>query len=129
MFDQNMADKVRQGFQLETAMSQSALAAPAFVTAALEKSIVDSLLVNDELLVMERRPVAPGDPLCGQTVGDVMTAHGVGIVEHRSAGGIARLMPPPATRLSRGDEVILQGSYAALRALREKAAQPAGAQG
>ena len=38
-------------------------------------------------------------------------------------------MPPPATRLDNTDGVILLGSYAAFRALREKAVQPAGVQG
>ncbi|MEW6250338.1 MAG: NAD(P)-binding protein, partial [Planctomycetota bacterium] len=40
MFDQNMADKICAGFGIQTAMSQSALSAPAFVLAALGDEIV-----------------------------------------------------------------------------------------
>ena len=54
MFDQNMADKIRDGFNIYTAMSQSAISAPAFATAALDRAIVNSFMVNDALIVMQR---------------------------------------------------------------------------
>lgn len=51
LFDQNLADKARDGFNITTVMSQSAISAPTFVVAAVEESIVSSMVINDELLV------------------------------------------------------------------------------
>lgn len=120
MFDQNMADKIKTGFNLQVAMSQSALSAPAFVLAAIEASIVSSQVIDDQLVVMERWTVAAGGPLSGKTVGEVMAAHGVALVERRPAGGSARLFPPPAMRLEAGDELLVQGPFEVLTLLRSK---------
>jgi uncharacterized protein with PhoU and TrkA domain len=120
MFDQNMADKVHQGFNIELAMSQSAISAPAFVMAAVEENLINCLVIDDELVVMQRWFVRPGQPLCGKTVGTVTTEYGVGIVERRPRGGTPRLMPPPHTLLEDGDELLVQGTYAVLTQLRER---------
>ena len=117
MFDQNMADKIRAGFSIQTAMSQSALSAPAFVVAGLGASIEGSVSVGDELLVMQRWSVKAGDRLCGKTVAEVMAACGVNIVEYRPAAGEKQLIPPPDTRLNASDEVLVQGTIARLNAL------------
>jgi len=117
MFDQNMADKIRAGFNIQTAMSQSALSAPAFVTAALEGAIVSSLLVNDELVLTQRWQVGDDSPLCGQTVGAVMSRYGVGITDRRPRDGQPRILPPPDTQLAAGDELLLQGTLLALEGL------------
>ena len=118
MFDQNMADKIREGFNMQVAMSQSAISAPAFALASVEESIVSSLVLEDELLVVQRFCVAPGSGLAGKTVAQVMTEFGVGVIQHRPRDGAPRLMPVPETRLAAGDEVLLQGAFDALGRLR-----------
>ena len=117
MFDQNMADKIRQGFNIQSAMSQSALSAPAFVTAALEGSIESSLLVGEQLLVMQRWQVRPDGPLCGKSVSDVMTTFGVGVLERRPKDSHPQLLPPPNAQLTAGDELLVQGTFETLSAL------------
>ena len=118
MFDQNMADKVRQGFNIQSAMSQSAISAPAFVMAALEGTVVNSMVVDDQLVVMERWPVRAGDRLCGRTVADVLAADSVHIIRRRPAGAAAQLMPAPGVTLCSGDDLLVQGTSEALAALR-----------
>ena len=120
MFDQNMADKIRQGFNIQDAMSQSAISAPAFVMAAIGESIVNSLVINDQLVVMQRWIVGRGDPLCGKTVGDLMRESKVGVVQWRPAGGEPRLTPPPETRLAEGEELLVQGALETLTELRNR---------
>lgn len=127
LFDQNMADKLREGFGFQVAMSQSALSAPAFVTAALGRSTVSSMVIGDRLVVIERWPVEAGSASCGKTVAQIMTAHGVAVVQHRSGSGEPRLIPSPDTRIEAGDELLLQGTFQALRALDESAGRRAGA--
>jgi Trk K+ transport system NAD-binding subunit len=118
MFDQNMADKIRAGFNIQVAMSQSSLSAPAFVTAALDGAIVNSLVVRDQLFVLEQWPVERGGALCGLTVAQVMAQHRLLVVERRPPAGEVQLVPPSETRLEIGDEVLLQGTFKDLAALR-----------
>ena len=111
MFDQNMADKIGDGFNIHIAMSQAALSAPAFATAAIEASIVNSMVVGDQLVIMQRWHVREDGPLCGKTVGDILIEHGFGVVERRSRQEAGRLFPTPDTRLLEGDEILVQGPF------------------
>lgn len=125
MFDQNMADKVAKGFNIHIAMSQSAISAPAFATAAIEPSIVSGTVVDDRLVVMQRWTLREGDGLAGLSVGEVLARHRVGVVEHREARGESSLFPPPAAALRAGDEVLVQGPYEVLARLRAAVGAPA----
>jgi Trk K+ transport system NAD-binding subunit len=123
MFDQNMADKIRDGFEIHLAMSQSAISAPAFATAAIDSSIINSFVVNDQLVVMKRWVVREGGPLDGKTVSDILCRYGFGVVDHRPTQGKVRLFPPPNTRLSPGDQLVVQGPFEALTALKKQASE------
>ncbi len=110
MFDQNLADKVRAGFNIQIAMSQSAMSAPAFAMAAMERSIVNSFVVGDELMVMRRWTASPRDPVCGKSVAQLLE-DGIAVIELTQAGSAKRLLPPPATTIANGDEALLQGTF------------------
>lgn len=120
MFDQNMADKIRYGFDIRLAMSESAISAPRFAMAAIDPSIVNSMVVEDRLVVMQRWKVEQDGPLCGRTIADVMSEYAFGVVERVPASGARRLFPLPNTRLEPGDEVLVQGTFQALTQLRRK---------
>lgn len=120
LFDQNMADKIRDGFNIKIAMSQSAISAPAFVMAAVESSIVSSMVVGGELVVMQRWYVQAEGPLSDRTIGEVMTEFGVNVVERQPWGGGSDLFPPPDTKLHSGDELLVQGKFDTLSEMREK---------
>jgi voltage-gated potassium channel len=111
MFDPNMADKVRDGFQIRAVLSSSDLSAPAFAVAALERNIVASTMIDGVLVVTQRCEAAAGGPLAGRTVGDLARDHGVGVVERRPKAGPPRLFPTPETRIEAGDEVLVQGPF------------------
>jgi voltage-gated potassium channel len=121
MFDQNMADKIRDGFSIHLAMSQSAISAPAFATAAIDASIVNSYMVGDRLVVAQRWLVQPGGQLDGETVGSILARYHFGVVDHQPNQGPRRLFPPPEVRLAAGDRLIVQGPFEAIVALRKKA--------
>lgn len=120
VFDQNMADKIRDGFNIQIAMSQSAISAPTFVMAAVDSSIVGSVTVGDRLIVLQRWIVRESGPLCGKSIARVMRDWNVGVLERRPEGGEPQLMPPPNTRLLEGDELLVQGRYETLNELRGK---------
>lgn len=117
MFDPNMAEKVREGFNIKTVMSVAALAAPTFALAALERGIVDSTIVDDFLVVTKRVQARAGDALCGRTVAEILRQHHVGVTELRSSDGARVLFPPPEAAIRAGDEVLVQGEYDALERL------------
>jgi voltage-gated potassium channel len=120
LFDQNMADKIRDGFNIKIAMSQSAISAPAFVMAAVEPSIISSMVVGDELVVMQRWYVQADGPLGGKTVAEVMAEFQVNVVERKPWGGGSDLFPSPATKLHSGDELLVQGKFETLSKLKEE---------
>jgi len=120
MFDPKLADKVRSGLDIQIAISQSAIAAPAFAMAAVDDTIVSSFVVNDRLVVMQRWTVQSDGPLLGKTVGEVMSDMSCAVVELRSGTAPARLFPPPDVELQPGDELLVQGPFETLSALRER---------
>jgi voltage-gated potassium channel len=119
MFDQTMADKVRDGFNIRIAMSQAALSAPTFAMAAIDASISNTFVVDDELVVMQLWTVTGDGPLAGKTVGDVLRELRFVTVKWQSAAGKAMLHPPPEQALAAGDSLMVQGSFEALLVLRK----------
>lgn len=118
MFDQNLANKVRDGFNIQTAMSQAALSAPRFATAALERNIAGSFVCGDRLVIMLRWVVRERGPLVDQSLGQLARENSIAIAEHRPLHGEPRLFPPPDVRLRVGDELLVQAPYEALDDLR-----------
>ncbi len=123
VFDQNMADKICDGFNIHIAMSASALSAPAFAAAAVEPSIVGSMLVDGRLVVMQRWQVRLDGPMCGKTVGDILTRYGFSIMEWRRPGQRPVLFPPAETRLDEDDKIVLQGLFENISVLRAASAE------
>ena len=121
MFDQNMADKVRDGFNIQLAMSQSAMSAPTFATCAIAPSTVNSMIVGDELLAMQRWLVRKGGPFEGRTIADVMREHAITVVQHHRTPQKPTLCPPAETQLIAGDGLMLQGRVDVLEDLRDRA--------
>lgn len=124
MFDQNMADKIAGGFNIHLAISQSAVSAPAFAIAALEPELINSVVVDNQLVVMKRWTVRQGGPVAGLRVGELMDRFEVAVVDYKPAGGHGRLFPPTTTRLAPGDQIIVQGSFEELVKLRIANAPP-----
>lgn len=118
MFDQNVADKVRDGFNIRTAMSQAAISAPSFAMAAVESDIVGSFVMGDRLVILMHWALSPVSPLIGKTIGDLIREKQIGVVEYRPAAGERKLFPPPDQVLSVGDQLLVQGLYESIDALR-----------
>lgn len=118
MFDQHMADKIGHGFNIRIAMSQAAISAPTFAMTAVEPSIVNTVVVNDQLVIMQRWAVHKHGPLHELTVIDLLQEFGFTVVERHPKVGAPQIFPPADTRLHEGDRLIVQGTYAALTELR-----------
>ncbi|HEX7877808.1 MAG TPA: NAD-binding protein, partial [Candidatus Eisenbacteria bacterium] len=112
MFDQALADKIKEGFDIHLAMSQSAISAPAFATAALDGTMVGSFVVGDELIVLQRRTV--DGAWNGKRIDEIGKAVG-GVVVEQVTGGARRLFPSPEKAVALGDELLLQAPFENLR--------------
>ncbi|MBK7876991.1 MAG: NAD-binding protein [Planctomycetes bacterium] len=114
MFDPNMAEKVREGFQIHTALSASSIAAPAFATASIDRSIESCLVIDDEIIVSQRWTVDADSELDGRTVGELAAQRAIGVLERRTKSGERRFFPGPDTKLAPGDELVVQGTLTTL---------------
>ncbi|MGB0717491.1 MAG: potassium channel family protein, partial [Phycisphaerae bacterium] len=109
MFDQNMADKIRDGFDIHQAMSQSAIAAPAFCMSAIDPKIINSFVLDGNLIVMYEWEVREAGPLANKSVAEVMRNYSCGVIRHHRAGETETMYPSGEIKLLPGDSVILQG--------------------
>lgn len=125
MFDQNMADKVREGFKIHAAMSQSAISAPAFAMAAVEPGMVNSLLVEDQVLGMQRWEVRRNGPLSNRTVGGVLAEYECSVIEMTPAKSRSnrQFFPGPDVKLEAGDSILIQGTLDNLDRLKRRAGE------
>lgn len=122
MFDQNMADKVGEGFNIRMAMSQSAISAPTFATCAVAPATVNSFVLGDQLVAMQRWLVRGGGPFDGLSVADVLGRHRVTIVELTRADQASQICPGPEVVLTPGDGLMIQGPVTILEKLRDHTA-------
>lgn len=118
MFDQNVADKVRDGFKIRIAMSQAAISAPSFAMAAVESNIVGSFVMGDRLVIVLNWAVDAVSPLVGKSIGDLMRDNKIGVVEYRPLRGEKQPFPSPDQVLSAGDQLLVQGLYESIDELR-----------
>lgn len=116
MFDHDMAQKVARGFNISTAFSTSALAAPAFARAATRTDITHAFYVADQLLNVSEMTVNAGSPLVDREVCDLERELDFSIILH-SRDGRADMHPDPHIRLRPGDRIYVFASLEVLNRL------------
>ena len=105
MFDQDMAAHLEQSGQVQRALSASALAAPAFVAAALGASVCGSFPVDGRACVVSQHLIAaPPAPHAPPTLG-VWAAQTGHIVIAMERGGQLALRPASDVPLADGDRL------------------------
>jgi Trk K+ transport system NAD-binding subunit len=115
MFDQQMADNIRQSFGF-AAYSASALAAPALAAAATRAAVEHSFYLNDVLLNISRLTVNPDSALVGKRVGEVEQELDLSIILHSTADGVD-FHPPSDQVLAAGDRLVVLAPLEALSRL------------
>ena len=108
VFDQNLANKIKKGFNIQTAFSTSTLAAPAFAMAALDPSVVGCFFVGDDLMLTLEVTVKAGGRLDGLTVAELTRLGRWSVLSRRdAASGEKTLYPDGAAALAAGDALTL----------------------
>ena len=114
MFDQELAAKVREAFEIHLCFSTSAIAAPLFATSSSDRTIVSAFRVGDKLLVVAEIEITPQSKLVGQSVRHLRHAHNIYIVAHRRRDDLD-YYPDGEVELCAGDVITLQTEPDTLR--------------
>ena len=107
LFDPNLAEKVCTGFQIETAFSTSALAAPAFAMAAMDDSVTGSFYAGDQLMLTVKLTIDPDSPLIGTDDRRLSDCGPLSVLVLQSSDGSTRFHPQSPFALASGDQVTV----------------------
>ena len=118
LFDQEMASKVREAFDIDVSFSTAAQAAPLFATSSSDRSIENSFYVDDKLLVVAHLVVNQDSDLIGKTIRDIRDEHPVLLLAH-TRNDERTYFPSSSTILEPGDCLTLQTEPKTLRLFHE----------
>lgn len=124
MFDQELAKKIQDAFSIQTAFSTSALAAPAFAMAAVDRRVIGSFNIGSDLMLNLQIDVIKGSELDGMTAAELdnghasLLAHTDGQTDHRS------LHPPGDLSIRSGDTIVVAIAPDCLPRLKEMNTAP-----
>jgi voltage-gated potassium channel len=116
MFDPDLARRIQKGFDIHTAYSTSALAAPIFAAASMQFNVKHSFYVGDTLLNLSEIDVEPGSGLAGWSLEKLQSELDVLVVCHQ-AGECTKLKPEPSLELRAGDRILVMASLDTLHEL------------
>jgi len=116
IFEEALGPRLQQAFHIDAVYSTSAIAAPAFVSAALNLHMTQSVQVGDAEMLIACLNVAGGSTLCRETVAQLNRRPGLTVLLYASTAAIA-IPPPPEQPLGPGDSLIVLVAPTALKTL------------
>ncbi len=116
MFDPDLARRVEKGFDIHTAFSTSALAAPIFAAASMRVNVKSSFYVGDTLLNLSELRIEPGSALVGWSVEKLEAEMDLSVVCYQGTN-FADLHPQPGLLLKGGDQILVIAALETLRRL------------
>lgn len=111
LFDQSLASKIVNSFDIEAAFSASALAAPAFAAAAVDPSVQDSFYVGKVLFVHSSFRVPEASTLPRESVWDIWGKYHVTTLSFTPESGTAQLHPGPTDHVPPESRMAVVGPY------------------
>ncbi len=107
MYDQELAEKIRDTMGMELAFSTASLSAPVFATASADPSIINAFFVDGRLLVLARLTAHADANLKGKTVGELVKTHQLVVVSYRRGEGTV-FHPPTDVEIEPGDVLTVE---------------------
>ncbi len=107
LFDQELASKIQESFNIHHAFSTSELAAPLFATGSSDKSIINSFYVGSELLVVAQLVIRPESELMNLPIREFGSRHKAFVISHTRCEQMTSF-PSAETILKVGDQVTIQ---------------------
>ncbi|MCP3974117.1 MAG: hypothetical protein GY720_06460 [bacterium] len=111
LFDQNLASKMVNSFDIEAAFSASSLAAPAFAAAAIDASVQDSFYVDETLFVHSRFWVPKGSTIVRESIWDLWGKYNVNVLGFTDDSDTATRHPGPTVHVPDESTVDVVGPY------------------
>lgn len=118
MFDQELASKIRDAFDIHSAFSTAAQAAPLFATSSSDRSINHSFYVGDRLLVVAELIVNPDSKLIGRKIQEIVAEQQVFFLTH-GRNGTDTYCPGTDLEFQAGDRLTVQTEPKTLNLLHE----------
>ncbi len=109
MFDAELAENIRSGFNLSAAYSTSALSAPFFVSAATQRVIEQSVMAGETMVCVSRLTVNEKSPLVGMTAAALESRAGARLLFVQARGGEVVWNPGAELILQPGMRIALAG--------------------
>ncbi len=120
LFDERLAGKVAEGFNIQVALSESALAAPAFAAAAVDRSVEGSLDVNGRVYIHSEFQVPPNSELAGMTVSELRDQYEVHTLSFEGPDGMHHWSPPFDHTIEGGVNIAIVGPFDKVAELKEE---------
>jgi voltage-gated potassium channel Kch len=111
LFDQSLASKIVNSFDIEAAFSASALAAPAFAAAAVDPSVQDSFYVGKVLFVHSTFHVPETSTLTQESVWDIWGKYDVNTLSFTDKSGAVTWHPGPTFHVPGDAKIAVVGPY------------------
>ncbi|MEE9298620.1 MAG: NAD-binding protein, partial [Acidimicrobiia bacterium] len=119
MHDQQLARKIRDGFNIQVAFSAAALATPTFAAAAIDRSVMGSFEVGERTYVLSEFGVPLESTLDGRTVAGVRDEYDVNTLAIRSLGE-TNWAPKHDTPIPADSVISVVGPFAEVARLKEE---------
>jgi voltage-gated potassium channel len=118
MFDQQIADKIKDSFLIQEAFSSAALAAPIVAAMAHGSGVLASFRIGGVPHVTAEVAVEQGSALAGRTIADIERDHQARVLAHTAAGAAETTSPPRAeTPVQPGDRLVVHARLAQMESL------------
>ena len=118
LFDQRLAEKIARGFDIQVAFSASGLAAPAFASAAVDKTVRGTFYVSGRLLVSCHIKLPVSHALSDWTVEKYRDEYEVRILMQRTPKGELCWNPGMGDRLGAKNDVAIMGPFEQVQRLK-----------
>jgi Trk K+ transport system NAD-binding subunit len=126
LFDGDFASLVEDAFDIPISRSVSALAAPAFAAALLDRDVIGTIAVQRRVLLIAEVPVTAGSELSGRQVADVAHAGQVRVIALTASQSTwPQWTPEPGAPIRAGDRLIVVATRAGLSRVLARTRPPA----
>jgi voltage-gated potassium channel len=114
MFDQQIAEKIARSFDIKLIFSPSALAAPSFAAATIDRAVINSFYIDDKQLQTVKLVVREKSELIGKPLSFLCEGRQIRILSHRRRNQEAILFPSDDTLMQVEDKIAILGQSSTL---------------
>jgi Trk K+ transport system NAD-binding subunit len=120
LFDQRLAGKVAEGFNIQVAFSPATLAAPSFAASAIDRSVLGSIDVGGRVFIYSDFDVPTESSLPGKTVSELRDGYEIHTLLCRDVDGVEHTSPAHDFAVPSGGSIAVVGPFDQVARLKEE---------